>query len=456
MFCCSIYCFNYFQIRVKFPPHPPNIEEASRTKSGRHRLRRTASGTSIRDDDNVPYSQEETSLPAISETPVDHSMMSSFPHLNPAETSISLHSQDPTAYSHQYSSTTARSHIIDWDLKHRQDVLSGLEYFERKATDFKELYNQSQHALDRLRRQNSELDEQVKKLESDNKQLWGESDELKIRLDASEKENSILQNQAITEWQSRVKLEEMYVELQRDSDKEIASLKEKLSERSMVGKSVHNVELRMGVGGDKVDGILHAKEHPKGGLSDDQFELMHSISRLQDDLKKLTREKDSLADHNGRLHQNIADLKSAFREKNQELESQQKRFLSLKKSFNDLSDENEKLKIQMRARGASSQLHPTREQIANVLANSTWPGNPAGKAHSEVESVSYIDLPKGSLAAVKTASSGHQAASLKGRRGSIGHKSVVKGTNGMAQHKRTKSDVISLQENLPPVANPSR
>ena len=123
-------------------------------------------------------------------------------------------------------------------------------------------------------------------------------------------------------------------------------------------------------------------------------------------------------------------LRGKLKEHSTELDSQYKRFLSLKKNFNDLRDEHEKLKLQLRSRRS---LNP----------NNTWPKNTTttAAAASDVsrpadsEAVSYFDIPTRFYGA---------------KLNSPADKTLGK---FFVEHKRTSSEGRSAtSENLPPVA----
>ncbi|KAK2167615.1 hypothetical protein LSH36_26g14020 [Paralvinella palmiformis] len=426
-------------------------------------------------DEDIPYSKEETSLPAIVETPVE-------PPTSRLVSGSSHYSQDPGFVSYQAASGTGSRHAssaVDWDLKHRQDILSGLEYFERKADDLKDLYNRSQREIERLKVCNDDLECRLKTLSIEMSDLMAESDELKIKLDGSEKENSILQDQAVSEWRGRVKAEEMYYELQRDLEREIAILKK-------TARRQEDAERRSGPdagdktapsGGTKPSGSRVEKEAAKQILSDETFELKHSVASLTEEIRRLGREKEGILENNGRLVQELDDVRRILNKKDQELESQVKRFLSLKKSFNNLVEENDTLKAQLRVRGIG-QPHGTREQITNQLASCTWPaGKVSGGAAAEVEKVSYIDLPNEALsvsnsnggsfrtttaATITTTAAKHQQTVIRSRGNSINSKTTKPAAHstihstGRVQMKRTKSEAMTVGDNLPPVNNTIR
>ncbi len=436
-------------------PQPPTTQDPEKPRSGsaktRH-LRRSRStveqpGVDSSEED-LPLPKEETSLPALPH-------VSSYPTMTSQSNEVSLGSVSaayhPDPHPNTYSSLGGG---INWEAKYRQDILAGLQYFESNNAELKDLNNRLVQELDRVNAANEDLENRLRRSQQENQQLRDDLEESKIKLDQQGKENMRLEDQAHSQWRSRIKLEEMYCEFRKESEAELKQLRESLH---MARKNLQQVptpspqpnqKVKFGDStsgsGSRLDDVSVSKKDPhvRQGLADDNLELLHKLRQLEEDLSRLNRDKDSAVDNNGRLKQEIADLKSALKVKSHELDGQYKRFLSLKKSFNDLADENEKLKIQLRGRGKGS------------IANSTWPS--VSSSANKVETVHVIDLPSGFKPgstgnAFKTSAAPAHLQAGKSQR--LGPPSVTKSKGSLGGHRSGQSDSTILVDNLPPVSN---
>ena len=333
----------------------------------------------------------------------------------------------------------------DMDQTYKNSVISGIEYFERKNWELKELNNRVLRELERVLRLNHELEETIRKLMEDNQMMDVSVDEYKIKHDLVEKENSKLQEQAMSQWSSRIKAEEMHAEDQRDAKQEVIRMRQELQEKNEEIKRI--LAQQEALKGKQKDSSTAEKSKSSTGTSSkshassnagDNFELLHKISRLEDDILKIRSEKDGVTDTNKRLKLELDTLKSKSQQQGAELETQYKRFLSLKKNFNDLLDENEKLKGRMRSRRDSN---PS-------ISNQTWPMQPrtnpdnGGKDVLDGGSLRLVDIPlKAGKQPISAFSSGLPKAGSQARR-----KAIVGG-----RHHRNGSEVRSLPDSLPPM-----
>lgn len=319
---------------------------------------------------------------------------------------------------------TYNSSSFEWDHKIKHDIINGIEYFEKKNSEMKTINNRILVELERVTRLNHQLEERLKLTSERQQEIVSDNDELKIRLDQREKEHDRLKEQAMTQWQARIKADEMFMELKRDSDVEIRKLKALLSAKeSELARVVTSAA-------QKEKSIRNSLKEP--GLAnksmranmEDHLELLHKITRLEEEIVRLKTENEKER-MSGKKNKDEADgLKTKLKEHGTELDSQYKRFLSLKKNFNDLRDENEKLKLQLRGR-------------RNINPNNTWPKNTAELAskQTENEAVSYYDIP-----------------TKYGKSSSPANKKIV--GKPIVDHKRSPSDGRSVvSENLPPVSS---
>ncbi len=254
----------------------------------------------------------------------------------------------------------------DVDNRYRQDILRGLEYFEDRNREMQELNHKLVQDLNRFMTHKTEMEASLDKQKGINNQFLHDNNDLQLKIDTTDKENMRLHEQAISEWHSRVKVEEICVEQQVAYDNEIKNLKELLAIRE-----AEIVELKSALEAAKI------KAKPN---RDNEIELVGKVNRLQEELSKVTKERNNERERNIKFMEKNDTLKKRLETTQAELERQINRFLSLKKSFNDLSDEKEKLK----------ELNKNRRN--SVGGSNTWPSNhPGNEAVSET--LHYVDLP---------------------------------------------------------------
>ena len=322
---------------------------------------------------------------------------------------------------------------FEWDAKIKHDIINGIEYFERKNGDLKQLNSRIVAELDYARRLNNQLGDRLKLATERIKELSHDNDELKIRLDQREKDYDRSKEQAMTQWHARVKSDELYMELKRDSDVELRRLKDALAAKEKeIARVVTSASQKEKAIRNSVKEPSIANKSLRANM-EDHLELLHKIARLEEENSKLKSDNDKEKVTSKKNKDEAEMLRGKLKEHSTELDSQYKRFLSLKKNFNDLRDEHEKLKLQLRSRRS---LNP----------NNTWPKNTtttaaAAAAASDVsrpadsEAVSYFDIP--------TRFGGAKSNSPAGKK--LG--------KAFVEHKRTSSEGRSAaSENLPPVA----
>ena len=353
-----------------------------------------------------------------------------------------------TNYSDHFStsmrdSTSSTVSSCDWNrVKH--DVINGIEYFEGKTRELREKNMQLARELERVSQINSHLQNQLSMTSNKVEQLLVDKSELKIQLDKREKEQDRLKEQSMIQWQANVRLEEQYLQHKRNSDSEIHKMKEVLSQKD---QELERISQEVAEAKRREAARQNAKEAPMLGTQyrsnvDEQLELRHKISHLQEEMRKLEvdneREKTGSRRHKDELEAAKVKMKEQF----SELESQQKRFLTLKKNFKDLKDENDKLRLQLRngRRGMNPNNTWPKHVDALPYASATRPSN-----HSESETVTCLDIPATKFAKQTMTSSTLPSAAPNG----AGAKKSG-GKSSLKDHKRTNSDARSC-ENLPPV-----
>ena len=308
------------------------------------------------------------------------------------------------------------------DKKFKQDVLNGIEYFENRTEDLKSANSQMMREIERLTSLNADLENRFKDMDTRYQYLAEENDELKVKLDELTKEKMRVEEQAMDQWQGRVKVEEMYTEMKRDADHEMRNIRQELKAANQ--KKAAPVPEKRGT-------------QKTRSLDANAMELLRKVSSLQDQLTKLQMEKATGQEVNRKLDKELSDYKVMYKDKTRELDAQYKRFLSLKKSFNDLTDEHEKLKTVFRGRGIPNN--------TSGSGNSTWPSNKVRLGGSEIETVRLVDISKVNGSVGACAPPSYLPASQKASKPS---------RSKVMTHKRNTSDglaPIATDQNLPPV-----
>lgn len=409
------------QIRVKFPPRPPSAENPKNHASGRHSVKtsdavraRESGERHQRPDEGIPLSQEETS--SISES----SSWSAPPPLVHSCSYTTTDSGIQTRMSRDLSlpNLNTLNQGMDMDGKFKQDILHGLEYFDQRNNELKKLNKSLVRELERMTETNNHLEVHIEQLHKKNAIMEEENDELKIKMDGLMKENIRYEEQIRNDWSSKVELEEKYVKLKSESEKEIQALRLTIEEQSKQIKDMQNNVKR---DCDEVDG--------------DRMEMSLRISQLQEEIQRLGVERLRDQESHELLRKEMKDLQEVHKQKVSELEAQYKRFVSLKKSFNNLLEEHEAYK--------------KRNRIEN-LGNSTWPSGKANPLSAQIETVHLIDLPSKKKTNLPSPykSSPYQATPPPLKPTATGVRSKVPAGPG-----KNRSDGLGRSENLPPVTS---
>ena len=317
---------------------------------------------------------------------------------------------------------------VEVDNRMRDGILNGLDYFQKRNHELREVKNKVVHELDRVMKVNQDLQQRIQEVVKRSDGVNLENEELKGKMDQIEKENIRLQDQALSEWTSRIKAEELFIELQAHSQRELKSVRVDLD-----SKEEELEALRSSHGN-----YTKISNKEGGDLQELQVELFTKIEALKEDVKRLTTENDQVRETHRKMADEQDNLKRYVAERNAELERQFNRFLSLKKSFNDVVEENERLKL----RG--------RDNLNNT-ANNTWPvqGNPTSKNVERLH-VGLVELPP----AMATRSSKSTAPPPLTKPIANRRQLVSKGTS----YRQTRPGQDSRQgpDNLPPVTKDSR
>lgn len=430
---------------MKFPPQPPPFEDGS-ARSARRKHRSSLERNNRQqqkkraEDESIPLSKEE-SLPYAqpdSNRSQPVTSLTSYPVLPDVagidSNMYTVQSNGSSIGSSLFNSLGEMSHPsqgitliplssttdIDVEKRMKDGILVGLEYFEKRNKELREIKNKLIHELDRIMKVNKEMEGKIENISKRLTYANSENDELKGKLDQIEKENARLQDQALSEWTSRVKTEEMYSELNASSKEEIKTLHGHVVTRDSEIKA-----LKL-----KVDTLM---QNSSMDSKDMLIELQTKMDSLREEVRRLTMENDVFKDQNNKITADLDNAKRQVTDKKAELDRQFDRFLTLKKSFNDIMEENDRLK---------QTIKPQRVR-GNNAANVTWPrdGDQTGSDVMDGETVTKrLNLPP--TVGPKTIRTSPVAIVPKTTKTAFG-------THG-SRHRRQGSDARS--ENLPPVS----
>ena len=451
------------QVRVLFTPQPPvrkSMADRDSSSPLRRRSRRSCPFVAeATDDSSVPYSQEESS--SLHPQPMYDLSPGSVVSLsgggggrgggcgNHQSGMMRISSLPVSLSSAQDFPRFLNSSAVDdgLDRKVRQDILNGLDYLERRKAELVTINGRLSVELDSMRQLNEQLRDELDETTTKLRRLDRENDDLKERLERSEKEKAQLGEQTKAEWSARVKAEEQFAELRRDGELEakrlLDAIAEKEAELKLMESHIMNNNHHLLHRSSPVDMHREAVDSRERSL-----EALHKIVRLEDDVARLEADRERAATGAARLEQETAKWKGCFQEKCREFEVQVGRFQALKKSFNDLATENEKLKSQARL------LH-TRD-IGS--ANQTWPATAAASSSSHiVDTVKVLDLPDTRMHALLGTSSLFSSAGATNALGLIpGSRATISREKVFGNRQRRKKSDTSLSNSndttLPPVS----
>ena len=449
---------------MKFTPRPPEQERPGSVKKSIQRL--TSTGSNIWSSqgslcDSYPeekygLAQQESNRDGPSSLPPafllgaveEEVTATSMPPVNPLTSQGEIIPRPLPTSSRPF--VMSQSDGMD-DNRVLQDMQAGLLYFTTRTRELSNLTNLNQQMvqeteklqsrIEHLEKENSKLQSMVDKLQLKLEESLSEADELKIQIDGVEKENSNLHDQTMDQWKSRMKIEDMYTDLQKSSMNETKALRAELNDQKK-----RNDALKRQLQERSSESCLSPTRSSLVSHSAD-LQMMDRISRLEDQLKHAVADRETSLHQKNQLQTDKNGLQCHLEKITTELETQTHRFNSLRKSFNDLKEDNEKLRSQLRGRRNS------------VGANSTWPLPNTKEAHSkdesrsksgpgqgkdhcdgpDMETLHKIDLPPNS-----DLSYGYPRSNMSnGKRG-----------HTKQRHSRQKSDGSSLSDasnTLPPV-----
>lgn len=247
------------------------------------------------------------------------------------------------------------------EIKMRQEIQNGISFIEERLGGLMRLNQKLRMDLEKETRNGEVLRERATMMETRLRMAEVENDELKQQLDSREKEVMRLGEQATEEWRRRVGLEESLVELKREKNLELTSLKDQLDAR--------NAEIRT-----LESELKHRKQVTDNKENrSETVELAARVNQLEGTLHRLQREKVKVDEVAARLEKDVEVWKTKHASSCRDLELQMGRFQALKKCYADLQEENQKL--------AKSTQRVLRDPVGSFCPTS-------------VESIRIIDLPE--------------------------------------------------------------
>jgi len=271
------------------------------------------------------------------------------------------------------NSTVNHSRTQSVDRKIRQDIINGVNYLEKRNDELVDINKHLRVDIESVSLTNERLRDEIFESERRYQKLEIENDEWKIQQDGAEKEKARLKEQIVQEWTGRVKAEELLMEAKRDGEAEIRTLRDQLA--TLSSTSATDIDFKAQA-------------------------LEHKVARLGEKIERMKAEKDRDSETAARMESQLVDWKVRFDDKCVELDAHVQRFVSLKKSFNGLLAENERLQAKIVSSGQSG-------GGGNYKGpNSTWPTNnnnnvsslflsprtSIGESRGGVETVSIVDL----------------------------------------------------------------
>ena len=360
---------------MKFHPHPPSQAGVSKPVSRKRQSLLNRNTTNGRSRDRLPLSKEESSLPDMHHwslpSPEEQGACAALPRDSGVYSAAGRMDEETCIFQHT-------SVVIDEDVRGlevkdmaaRDDILRGLEYFEGRNESSRDTIARIRADLERVLAANRQL-------EDINTKLANDTTEQQQRLDTMWKENERLKEQAMEQWNARVKADEMLAETRRDLEREVRQLRAQVTATGNGNAGVADPE---------------SPDDAVRKLSEEKADFLGKINSMEKEIAKLVSDKRN-------MDEEAANSKVRLNEVKTELSNQLKRFVALKRSYNKLVEENETIKSQLRGRAS--------------LANETWPVRSNAKALAGLEDSERVRLINLNLvdrsAQRTTATAGHLA-----------------------------------------------
>lgn len=346
---------------MKFHPHPPSQAGVSKPVSRKRQSLLNRNTTNGRSRDRLPLSQEESSLPDMHHwslpSPEEQGACAALPRDSGVYSAAGRMDEETCIFQHT-------SVVIDEDVRGleakdmaaRDDILRGLEYFEGRNESSRDTIARIRADLERVLAVNRQLKDINTKLAND-------TTEQQQRLDTMWKENERLKEQAMEQWNARVKADEMLAETRRDLEREVRQLRAQVTPTGNGNAGVADPE---------------CPDDAVRKLSEEKADFLGKINSMEKQIAKLVSDKRNTDELNSSLKEEAANSKIRLNEVKTELSNQLKRFAALKRSYNKLVEENETIKSQLRGRAS--------------LANETWPVRSNAKTLAGLEDSERVRL----------------------------------------------------------------
>ena len=242
-----------------------------------------------------------------------------------------------------------------------QEITNRIASFEQRYHELSCLYEHAQNDLQEMKEMNAMYEEKIVQLEKQNKYLQEKEEEnesLKLYLEQANKENIKLQGFFHEQFNLRNKLEEMVIELEASSQRDIKALRDEIK--------VKEDELR-----NKEDALNKAKyaivesERKKNDKNyNDNLEMVTRIERLQEEVRKITTERNHCQEESKKEKAELQNQKHKLATVSKELEHQMQRYSHLRKDFDEKQKQLENLK---RRRGSFGNVSTCSSAHSNGL-----------------------------------------------------------------------------------------
>ena len=339
---------------MKFHPHPPSQAGVSKPVSRKRQPLLNRNTTNGRSRDRLPLSQEESSLPDMHHwslpSPEEQGACAALPRDSGVYSAAGRMDEETCIFQHTSVAIDEDVRGLEAkDMAARDDILRGLEYFEERNESSRDTIARIRADLERVLAANRQL-------EDINTKLANDTTEQQQRLDTMWKENERLKEQAMEQWNARVKADEMLAETRRDLEREVRQLRAQVTPTGNGNAGVADPE---------------SPDDAVRKLSEEKADFLGKINSMEKEIAKLVSDKRN-------MDEEAANSKVRLNEVKTELSNQLKRFVALKRSYNKLVEENETIKSQLRGRAS--------------LANETWPVRSNAKTLAGLEDSERVRL----------------------------------------------------------------
>ena len=278
-------------------------------------------------------------------TPVQVEHCGSFLSSDSAFVSLSYDRDHPRFVPHPPMESVRRSNVSgSLAISIGQEVTNRIASFEQRYHELSCLYERVQNELQEMTERNAIYKKRINELEKENKYFQekeSENENLKLSLEQATNENIKLQGFFHEQFNLRNKFEEMVIELEASNQTEVKNLRDIIKGKE---DEIKKKEDDLAKAKKRVAEYERKRKQQDGKNYNDNLEMITKIERLQEEVRKITAERDHYHEESKKEKSEIQNQKKKLATVSKELDHQMQRYSHLRKDYDEKQKQLENLK----------------------------------------------------------------------------------------------------------------